>query len=102
MIGKIHDENQDVRILSRKFRVNPYQKAIFASHLDVIGIRTWSRIDYLCHYCGYHLIWGENEIIDKNSYEDDDKKKNLRVVKKAAKEAKLMDKTKRTSNSNKL
>ena len=99
MIGKIHDENQDVRILSRKFQVNPYQKAIFASHLDTIGIRTWSRIDYLCHYCGYHLIWGENEIIDKNSYEDNDKKKNLRIVKKAAKEAKLMDKTKRTSNS---
>ena len=96
MIGKIHDENQDVRILNRKLRVNPYQKAIFASHLDVIGIRTWSRIDYLCHYCGYHLIWGESEIIDKNSYEDDDKKKNLRVVKKAAK---VMNKINRTSNS---
>lgn len=98
MIGKIHDENQDVRILSRKLRVNAGQKAIYASHSDIIGNKTWGRIDYLCHYCGYHLIWGESGIVDKNSYEDNDKKKNLRTTKKAAKEAKLTDKTKRTSN----
>ena len=93
-----HDENQDVRILSRKLRVNQGQKAIYAAHSDIIGIRILGRIDYLCHYCGYHLIWGDSGIIDKSTYEDSEKKKNLRAVKKAAKESKLTDKTKKTSN----
>jgi hypothetical protein len=98
---KNHDENQDVRILSRKFRVNSAQKAIYASRSDIIGIKTWARIDYLCHFCKYHLIWGDNGVVDKSSYEDSEKKKNLRAAKKAARQHTLTDKTKRTPNNHK-
>ena len=97
-MAKKHDENQDVRILSRRFRVNSGQKAIYVSHDSSIGIKTWARIDYLVHYCKYHLIWGDTGVIDKSSYEDSEKKKNLRTLKKNAKASKLTDKTKRTSN----
>lgn len=92
-----HDENKDVRILSRKCVVNPGTKTIKASRNNPIGIKSWARIDYLCHYCGYHFLW-ENVILDKTNYEDSDKKKDLRNTKKALKEHKLTDKTRRTSN----
>lgn len=81
-MSKQHDENQDVRILSRRIKVNQGQKAIYVSHSDAIGLRMWGRIDYLVHYCKYHLIWGDSGIITKANYEDSDKKEDLRKLKK--------------------
>lgn len=85
MIGKIHDENQDVMRLSRnKIQVNQGTKTIKAPKGTIIGNKSWGRIDFLCHYKGYHFIW-DNSVIDNSSYEDSDKKKNLRSIKKESK-----------------
>ena len=96
-MSKKHDENQDVNILKRNFYVNQGFKTIQASHSQVIGIRTWARIDYLCHYCGYHLIWGDTMTIDKTTYENSNKKKEFRDAKKAARQN-FNSKNKRTRN----
>ena len=97
-MSKTHDENQDVRILMRKVYVNVGQKTIRAPKGAIIGNKSWGRIDYLCHYCGYHFIWDNSATITKDNYEDADKKSTLHNAKRAAKEHNLTDKTKRTSN----
>lgn len=88
-MSKQHDENQDVRILSRnRIYVNQGQKLIKAPKDTPIGIRAWGRIDYLCHYCAYHFIWDNSAIVDRSNYEDSDKKKDLRSIKKESKHIK--------------
>lgn len=95
---KNHDENKDINCLKRICYVNVGTKTIQAPKNTIIGIKSWARIDYLVHYCKYHFIWNNDTIVDKFSYEDSDKKKNLRATKKASREHILADKTKRTSN----
>lgn len=92
---KKHDENQDVRILSKKFNVNSVQKQIRASHTQDIGNKTWGRIDFLTHYCGYTLIWGD-VILTKRDYEDSERKDNIKKIKKESKHQ-LSDKTKKSN-----
>ena len=87
---KNHDENKDIQLLKRSCYVNVGSKTIQAPKSAVIGIKTWGRIDFLVHYNG--------AVVDKSSYEDSDKKKNLRAAKKASREHTLTDKTRRTSN----
>lgn len=93
-----HDENKDIQLLKRICYVNVGSKTIQAPKNTIIGIKTWSRIDYLVHYCKYHFIWNNDTIVDKSSYENSSEKKNLRAIKKASKEHTLTDKTRRTSN----
>lgn len=52
-----HDENKDLRLFSRIGRVNTVSKTLKASKAQLIGIRMWGRIDYLCNFCGYTFIW---------------------------------------------
>lgn len=97
-MSKIHDENKDIQLLKRVCYVNQGSKTIQAPKSAIIGIKSWAKIDFLVHHKGYHFIWDNGTVIDKSSYEDSDKKKNLRAIKKASKEHTLTDKTKRTSN----
>ena len=73
-MAKKHDENQDIQILSKRFKVNSVQKLIHASHSQIIGNKTWGRIDYLTHYCGYALVWGDTFLVNKENYSKADKK----------------------------
>lgn len=86
-MSKQHDENEDVRILSRKCYVNQGTKTIKASRSANIGIRSWGRIDFLTHYKGYHFIW-EDVILDKSNNDDLDKKSEYRRIKKESKHIK--------------
>lgn len=52
-----HDENKDLRLFSRIGRVNTVSKTLKAPKAQLIGIRMWGRIDYLCNFCGYSFIW---------------------------------------------
>lgn len=83
----LHDENTDVMRLSRnKINVNQGTKTIKAPKGTIIGNKSWGRIDFLCHYKGYHFIWDNSVVIDKSSYDDSsDKKKSLRNIKKESK-----------------
>ena len=97
-MAKKHDENQDVNIIGKRFKVNTVQKTIQASRAQIIGNKTWGRLDFLCHYCGYTLIWDSGEYVTDKNYSNKNKKQELRDAKKAAKEHKLSDKTKKSSN----
>lgn len=95
---KNHDENKDIQLLKKSCYVNSGTKTIQAPKSAIIGIKTWGRIDFLVHHKGYHFIWNNDTVVDESSYENSDKKKNLRAIKKASREHTFADKTKRTFN----
>lgn len=96
-MAKKHDENQDVQILGRKFKINTVQKIINASHSQIIGNKSWGRIDYLTHYCGYTLVWGDTFLVNKSNFDDNEKKKQFRDAKKASKQHQLTNKNSKKS-----
>lgn len=59
---KKHDENNDIKILSRKCLVDTRTKSIKAAKSTILGNKSWGRIDYLTHYCGYVFIW-DNTVV---------------------------------------
>ena len=56
-----HDEASVIRSLMRKrgeIKVDAITKTIeVVKSASSVGIRTWGKIDYLVHYCGYHQIF---------------------------------------------
>lgn len=53
-----HEENKDVRLISNHTGINIdwAQHCIEIDKDATVGIRTWGRIDYLTHYCGWRAI----------------------------------------------
>ena len=84
-MAKMHDEAKDVRLLSRKMRVDYYSKTISANKNTIIGNNSWGRIDYLCHYCGWPFVW-DNRVNIMTIYPD--KSETTLSKKKAKKESK--------------
>lgn len=95
-MSKNHDENKDLRLVSRIAKIDYSNKTIQAPKSAIIGNKTWGRIDYLCHYCGWTFIWN-NSVSVRNNYSSDDNGviKRKREAKKAAKENTLTNKKKR-------
>lgn len=77
----IHDENKDVRLLSKIARINQGNKSIIIRRDQVIGNKRWGRIDFLCHYCGYHLV-REDGIVATMVVEKENKRKKDELKKK--------------------
>ena len=72
-MSKNHDENKDLRLVSRIAKIDYSNKTIQAPKSAIIGIKTLGRIDYLTHYCGWTFIWNnEVRISRRNIYSDDD------------------------------
>lgn len=94
---KKHDENKDLRSVSKVARINYSNKTIQASKTAIIGIHMWGKIDYLTKYCGWYFSWNNSAGIGGyiGSYDDSDKNKTYRELKKANKTPKLSDKTKK-------
>lgn len=61
-----HDESTDVRLLSRIAKINPGLKTITIPKNVQIGNRRWGRIDFLCHYCNYHLVRPDGVILSNS------------------------------------
>ena len=95
-MNKKHDENKDLRLISRIAKIDYSTKTIQAPKTAIIGIKSWGRIDFLTHYCGWHFIWNNNAtpVYIQNS---DDSNNNDVVKKKQKKEHKLTDKTKKNT-----
>lgn len=92
---KKHDESKDVRLLSRKMRIDTHNKTISAPKGCIIGNTSWGRIDYLTHYCGYHFIWTTNiKPINPIYIDRDGNEINKRKAKKEAKAPQLKNKKK--------
>ena len=91
-----HDENRDLKSFMLIGKVNPGDKTLRASKNATIGIHMWGKIDFLTKYCGWHFVWdnaaGASYIASKSA--DDT---SARAQKKAKKEPKLTDKTKKVS-----
>ena len=89
-----HDENKDLRSFSRIGKVNPGDKTLSASKNATIGIHMWGKIDFLTHYCGWHLIWDNSAGVGITK--PDDNSNSDSTNKKVKKEHKLTDKTKKS------
>lgn len=93
-MAKKHDENKDLKSISKIAKIDFSSKTFSCAKTSTIGIHMWGKIDFLTKYCGWHLIWNNavkqpyNQIIDDNT--------STITSKKAKKEFKLTDKTKRT------
>lgn len=90
-----HDENKCIYSFRKVGRVNIVDKTLRASKNAIIGIHMWGKIDYLVHYCGWHFIYDNSANPSSYVSENSDNRNNARAQKKAAKEHKLTDKTKR-------
>lgn len=93
---KKHDENRDLKSVARISKINYGNKTIQCSKAVNIGIHMWGRIDFLIHYCGWHFIWNNSAGISYNLFNDENTN-SVRSQKKAKKEPKLTDKTKKVS-----
>lgn len=89
-MAKKHDEKKDLKCVSRVAEINGNH--IFIPVNSVIGIRTWGRIDFLVHYCGYVLIRSNNVKASNLNFED--ATVSAREAKKIKKEHKLSNKKK--------
>lgn len=90
-MAKKHDERKDLKCVSRIAKIDGNH--IIISINAVIGIRTWGRIDFLVHYCGYVINRGSNAIKHSNlNFED--ATVSAREAKKIKKEHKLTNKKK--------
>lgn len=79
----IHDENKDVRPLSKVAKINQGTKSIIIRRDQVIGNKRWGRIDFLCHYCGYHLVREDGAVVNISVNDDrNDKRKKDELKKK--------------------
>ena len=58
-----HDEAKDVRLLSKVAKVDVSNKIITIPANAIIGNKRWGRLDFLCHYCGYHLVRPDGTIM---------------------------------------
>ena len=57
---KAYDEISVVRILKRKrsITIDTVNRSISVTKgADDCGNGTWGKIDFLCHYCGYHWLF---------------------------------------------
>ena len=95
-----HEENVDVRRVSRIAKIDTHNKLIQLNKSDNIGIKTWGRIDYLCNVLGYRLIKSGIVVSDKFT-SDEDAKKHNREVKKQAKADKANNNMKKNNKKKK-
>lgn len=93
---KKHDENKDLRCFSRIGKVDYSNRTLRVPKSTNLGIRILGRIDYLTHYCGWHFIW-DNSATPTSNQNNDTNENNVRAQKKAKKEPKLTDKTKKNN-----
>jgi hypothetical protein len=89
-MAKKHDERKDLKCVSRIAKIDG--NCIIIPINAVIGIRTWGRIDFLVHYCGYILNRSKN--VKASNLKFEDASVSAREAKKIKKEHKLSNKKK--------
>lgn len=87
-MAKKHDERKDLKCVSRVAEISGNRIIIPVN--AVIGIRTWGRIDFLVHYCGYYLYHSSN--VKSSNLNFEDTTVSTREAKKIKKEHKLANK----------
>ena len=82
-MNKKHDENKDLRLISRVAKVDYSTKTIQAPKTAIIGIRSWGRIDFLERYCGWTFFWNNNIKVPARLVANDEAAKHKRDAKKS-------------------
>lgn len=54
-MAKRHNQDNAVKSVARICKVNVPAKSLLVSKGAIIGIKTWGKIDFLTHYCGWTL-----------------------------------------------
>ena len=90
-----HDENKVLKSISRICKVDYSSLTLQLNKGTHIGIKTWGKLDFLVHYCGWSITWGTGTVIDKTNINEE--KKSIRATKKQKKEHQLTDKSKRNN-----
>ena len=88
-MAKKHDESKDLIRVSRVCSIDYSDKLIRVRDKSKIGIKTWGRIDFLVHYCGWYCIYDRTATISDSS---DESSKSYREIKKENKQHKLSNK----------
>lgn len=93
-MGKKHDENKDLKSISRIAFIDYSNKTIRIASDTQVGIRRLGALDFLTKYCGWFVnIAAKGTVyVDKSQ----DYKPNVREAKKARKAPKLQNKNKRS------
>ena len=94
-----HEENVDVKRVSKVAKIDTHNKLIQLNKSDNIGIKTWGRIDYLCNILGYRLI--KSGIVVSDKFNDDNIKAHNREVKKQVKADKANNNMKKNNKKKK-
>ena len=94
-MSKKHDENKDLRLISRIAKIDFSNKTIQAPRTAIVGIRSWGRIDFLTRHCGWFFYWNNAVKVPVRLATNDDATKHKLDAKKAAKENTLTDKRKK-------
>lgn len=89
-----HDENKDVRLLSKIAKVDTIQKTIQIAKTQLLGNKRWGRLDYLTHYCGYVIIWSTAGQINAYQNKKENEEERINVVKEKKEVHKLTNKKK--------
>ena len=61
---KHHEENVDLRLLSRVAKIDSRMKVIQITYYSKIGLKTWGRIDFLCNINLFFLFFLDFLIIN--------------------------------------
>lgn len=89
-MAKKHDERKDLMSVSRIARINGNH--IIIGDKSAVGIHTWGKIDFLVHYCGYHVHYECGA--KPSNLKFDESKTSAREAEKIRKEHKLTNKKK--------
>lgn len=85
---KKHDEKKDLVSVSKIARI--IGNKIVISNPTIVGIHTWGKIDFLVKCCNYRVSYDRSVFPSNLSFNDtNDKKDEIRAMKKAKKEHKL-------------
>lgn len=94
-----HEENIDVRRVSRIAKVDTHNKLIQLNKSQDIGIKTWGRIDYLCNILGYRLV--KSGIVVSDNFAKAEIKQHNRDIKKQIKADKANNNMAKKNNKKK-
>lgn len=68
-----HDENNDLRSISKIGKVSYSNGTITLNRNSIIGIKMWGKIDFLRNHRGWVILWDNKVVVDNKNYNNDDK-----------------------------
>ena len=77
-----HDENKDVQLLSKVAKIDRSNRIIVIPSNTLIGNKRWGRIDFLTHYCGYHLVRKDGTILSNAPSAEKERKRKAKQEEK--------------------